>query len=81
MGLLAEYAVTPDVFDTSCYTSSDLCGARLQSLKDALMEEGIVRDLCSGEWRRLFAGNTRPWHRRAIDVLPRLNSGNSGGDP
>ena len=72
MGLLAEYAVTPDVFDTSCYTSSDLCGARLQGLKDAFLEEGIVRDLRNGEWRRLFAGSTRPWHRRAKELLRKL---------
>ena len=45
MALLAEYALTPDVFDATSYNSEEVCGLHLQTLKEVLLNEGLVRDL------------------------------------
>ena len=48
MALLAEYALTPDVFDTTSYTSEEVCGLHLQNLKEVLLHEGLV-PICARE--------------------------------
>lgn len=72
MALLAEYALTPDVFDMTSYSSDEVCGLRLQSLKDVLLQEGLVRDLRGGAWVRLFLETGRPWHMRGKELLKKL---------
>jgi len=76
MALLAEYALTPDVFDVSSYTSEEVCGLHLQHLKEVLLHEGLVRDLRQGDWGRLFVGNDRSWHLRGKELLKKLKSQN-----
>lgn len=72
MALLAEYALTPDVFDITSYSSNEVCGLNIQLVKDVLLQEGLVRNLRDGEWARLFSGNYRPWHRRSKELLKKL---------
>ncbi len=72
MGLLAEYAVTPDVFDATCYRSEEVCGLHLQVLREALLYDGLVRDLRGGEWRQLFVDSQRPWHPKGKELLKKL---------
>lgn len=72
MPLLADYAITPDVFDVTSYSSEEVCELHMQNLKDVLQCEGLVRDLRAGEWRALFARDHRPWHRRARELLKKL---------
>lgn len=72
MTLLAEYAITPDVFDVASYAHPDACDAELRNLKDVLLTEGLVRDLRVGEWRRLLMNDERPWHRRGRELLKHL---------
>lgn len=72
MGLLAEYALTPDVFDMSCYSSEDVCDLRLQTVKDVLLNAGLARNLRDGQWARLFLEDYRPWHRRGKELLKKL---------
>lgn len=48
--MLMEYALVPDVLDATCYSSPELCEARLQILKPILLEEALLRDLRGGEW-------------------------------
>ncbi len=72
MALLAEYALTPDVFDATSYNGEEVCGLHLQTVKDVLLQEGLVRNLRDGEWARLFAGDHRPWHRRGKELLKKL---------
>lgn len=74
--LLAEYAVTPDVFDSDCYASEELCAARLENIREALLSEGIVRDLRNGAWSQLFKNQDRQWHRRAKELVRKLASQN-----
>ncbi len=72
MSLLAEYAITPDVFDTTSYSNEEVCGLHLHTIREVMMNEGLVRDLRAGQWRELFAKNSRPWHRRAREIVRKL---------
>lgn len=72
MPLLAEYAITPDVFDPTSYSTEEVCGLHLRTIREVLMEEGLVRDLRAGEWRKLLAEHDRPWHRWAKEIVKKL---------
>ena len=72
MSLIADYALTPSVFDTTSYSTEETCGLHLQTIRDVLMTEGLVRDLRSGEWRSLFSSTTRSWHRRSKEIIKKL---------
>jgi hypothetical protein len=72
MPLLADYALTPDVFDTTSYSSEEVCGLHLQSIREVLMTEGLVRDLRAGAWRGLFAKDARAWHQRGKELVKKL---------
>jgi hypothetical protein len=74
MALLAEYALTPDVFDVTSYSSEEVCGLHLQTLKEVLLQEGLVRDLRDGEWMRHFGEAGRPWHLRGKELLKKLRT-------
>jgi hypothetical protein len=72
MALLAEYALTPDVFDVASYTSEEVCGLHLQILKEVLVHEGLVRDLHQGEWGKLLVSADRSWHQGVKELLMQL---------
>lgn len=72
MALLAEYALTPDVFDRSAYSSESIGDLHLQGLKEVLLNEALVRNLRDGEWGALFTTDSRPWHRRGKELLKKL---------
>jgi hypothetical protein len=74
VALISEYALTPDVFDQTCYGSVEVCGVHLQGLKEILLHEALVRDLRDGEWGKLFLGDHRPWHLRGKELLKKLVS-------
>ena len=69
MPLLADYAITPDVFDNASYSSEEVCGLHLSMIRQVMMDEGLVRDLRAGEWRDQFANQGRSWHRRAKEIV------------
>ncbi|MCY3932722.1 MAG: hypothetical protein OXH70_13520 [Acidobacteria bacterium] len=72
MALLADYAITPDVFDITRYSGQDACGLGLDRIREPLLTGGLVRDLRDGQWRELFREPSRPWHRRAKEVVKKL---------
>jgi len=72
MPLLADYAITPDVFDAASYLNEELGRAYLQQIKRVLLSEGLVRDLREGEWRKVFSDNRRSWHRHGKELLKKL---------
>lgn len=72
MPLLADYAITPDVFDVTSYSHPDVCDAELRNLKHVLLAEGLVRNLRAGEWARLITTDGRPWHSRGKELLKKL---------
>lgn len=74
MVLLAEYALTPDVFDSTAYSSEEVCGLHLQALKEVLLHEGLVRNLRKGEWARTFDDSSRQWHQRGKELLKKLRT-------
>lgn len=72
MALLSEYVLTPDVIDVTSYSGDDVCGLHLQTVKDVLLQEGLVRNLRNGEWAKMFAGDHRPWHHRGKELIKKL---------
>ena len=45
MPLLTDYAITPDVFDVTSYSTPRECEARLDTIRDAMLSKGPVRNL------------------------------------
>ena len=72
MPLLADYAITPDVFDVTSYSTSEVCEARLETIREAMLTEGLVRDLRDGAWSALFASDQRSWHRRGQELIKKM---------
>ena len=72
MPLLADYAITPDVFDVTSYTNEEACGLHLDKIREVLLTEGLVRDLRAGEWRELFSTDYRVLHHRGKELLKKL---------
>ena len=71
MALFSEYAVTPDVFNESCYESPILCDNYFRQLHEVFLSEGIVRNLRNGEWQKFFLSPS-PWHSRVKHLLVEL---------
>ena len=57
MALFSEYAVTPDVFNESCYDSRNLWETQIRQLKQVFLTEGLVRDLRNDEWLKFLLEN------------------------
>lgn len=74
MTLLAEYALTPGVFDVTAYNSEEVCGVHLRMLKKALLDDGLVRNLRGGEWAKTFDDPSRSWHRSGKELLKKLRT-------
>ena len=72
MPLLADYAITPDAFDLTSYSSEEIGRLHLREIGKVMRTEGMVRDLRAGEWRRLFASDGRPWHRTGKELVKKL---------
>ena len=72
MPLLADYAITPDVFDVTSYSTPGECEARLDTVREAMLTEGLVRNLRDGEWGALFKSDDRPWHPRGTELVKKL---------
>ncbi len=72
MPLLADYAITPDVFDVASYSTRGECEAWLQTIRETMLTEGLVRDLRDGEWGSLFGSADRPWHPRGTELVKKL---------
>lgn len=72
MAVLGEYALTPDVFDSSCYGNDELCALLLTGVKDALLDDGLVKDLRDGEWHEIFTNGDRTWHNKGKELLKKL---------
>lgn len=71
MPLLAEYAITPDVFDVASYSNNaNECEARLDYIKETILHAGLVRDLHDGLWSALFGPVRRQMHDRATAGTP-----------
>lgn len=72
MPLLADYAIAPDVFDESSYSTAGECAAWLATIREAMLTEGLVRDLRGGQWSALFGADDRPWHPHGRELVKKL---------
>ncbi|MCX7001919.1 MAG: hypothetical protein NTV22_01440 [bacterium] len=72
MPLIEEYALTPDVFDVSSYSSAEVCLLHLEKIKEVLLLEGVVRNLRNGLWASQFCHSSRNWHLRGMEILKKL---------
>jgi len=70
--MLAEYALVPDIFDSSCYSEPILCDTLLQELKEPLLQEALVRDLRDGAWSEYVQEQFCHRNLRAKEVIKKL---------
>ena len=71
--MLEECALVPDIFDSTCYSSPELCDIHLGNLKEYLLQEALVRDLREGEWSR-YVSSEAGRHPRAKELMKKLVS-------
>lgn len=76
MALLSEYAITPDVFNSKAHENEEVARERFLNLKDILLEEGLVRDLCDGAWAKLFSNPQAQFHPRGKELVKKLKQYN-----
>ena len=74
MALFSEYAVTPDVYNESCYESPTLCEVYVRQLQKVFLSEGIVRDLRNSEWQEFFSTPMVPWYPKVRLLLKNLTT-------
>lgn len=74
--MLDEYALVPDVFIPAAYTKPDYADMRLEDIKEPLLREALVRDLCNGEWSRRCIAGQDGMHRLTKELLRKLTSRN-----
>ena len=74
--MLDEYALIPDIFDSTAYSLPGLVDVCLPHLREPLMKEAIVRDLANGAWQRCVGAPPFTPHRLCLELLRKLASGN-----
>lgn len=87
--MLEEYAIVPDVFDPAAYSNAAFIEMCLPHLKEPLLQEAVVRDLCDGGWSRFCMANSGGLHRLCKEIVRKLAQNNrlcrfprqSGTDP
>jgi hypothetical protein len=74
--MLDEYALIPDIFKPDAYSDRALIDVCLPHLKEPLLQEALVRDLCDGQWSQFCLANTLTMHRFCKELLRKLALGN-----
>ena len=74
--MLDEYALVPDIFDPAGYSNAALIDAYLPFLKEPLMQEALVRDLCAGGWSQFCIENSGALHRLCKEIIRKLAQNN-----
>lgn len=67
--MLAEYAITPEVFSPSFYATPEASRHYLSALKEGIRSRGLVRNLHSGGWLRYVEENRDRWDMSRIKEL------------
>jgi hypothetical protein len=67
--MLAEYAITPEVFSASAYATPEASRHYLSALKEGIRSRGLVRNLHSGAWLRYVEENRDRWDMSRIKEL------------
>jgi hypothetical protein len=74
--MLEEYAITPDVFDPAAYSNAAFIDMCLPHLKEPLLQEALVRDLCDGGWSQFCMTNSGNMHRLCKEIVKKLSMNN-----
>lgn len=74
--MLDEYVLAPDIFDASAYSDPALIEAYLPFLKEPLLQEAVVRDLCDGGWSQFCMANSGRLHRLCKEIVKKLSQNN-----
>jgi hypothetical protein len=74
--MLDEYALVPDIFDPVAYSNPAFIEMCLPHLKEPLLQEALVRDLCDGGWSQFCMDNAGTLHRLCKEILKKLAQNN-----
>ena len=74
--MLDEYVLVPDIFDPAAYSNPAFIEMCLPYLKETLLQEALVRDLCDGGWSQYCLQNSGSLHRRCKEILKKLVQNN-----
>jgi len=74
--MLDEYALVPDIFDPSAYSNAAYADMCLAHLKEPLLQEALVRDLCDGGWSQYCLEHTEKLHKLTKEMLRKLQTAN-----
>lgn len=74
--MLEEYAIVPDVFDPDAYSNAAFIEMCLPHLKEPLLQEAVVRDLCDGGWGQFCMANSGSLHRLCKEIIRKLAQNN-----
>lgn len=70
--MLAEYAITPEVFSPSSYATPEASKLYLSALKEGIRSRGLVRNLHSGNWLSYVNENRDRWDKFRFKELLKL---------
>ena len=74
--LLAEYALTPEVFHLENYDDQESCKQNLRYIRETLIHWSIVRDLRSGAWSRKVLDKEASLHPKGKELLKKIKQYN-----
>ena len=74
--MLDEYALVPDIFDQAAYSNPAFIEMCLPHLKEPILQEALVRDLCDGGWSAYCLANAGSLHRLCKEILRKLQQNN-----
>jgi hypothetical protein len=74
--MISEFALVPDIFEASTGCSGAAHDACMAQLTELFLNEGMVRDLRRGEWRRTVLGNAEQLTTAGRQLFQTLVSSN-----
>lgn len=74
--MLDEYVLVPDIFDPAAYSNAAFIEMCLPHLKEPLLQEALVRDLCAGGWSRYCMQNSGNLNHLCKEIVRKLDKGN-----
>jgi hypothetical protein len=74
--MLDEYAITPDIFNPAAYSNAAFIDMCLPHLKELVLREALVRDLCDGGWSQFCMTHSSGMHRLCKEIVRKLQLNN-----
>jgi hypothetical protein len=67
--MLKEYALVPDIFDETSYTTKELCPQQMNTISELVLDEGIASNLYDGEWSKYLTANAGRFNKAANELI------------